>query len=127
MCLIDNNFYQVIFYKDEQLCSVGHQNNWCVGHFHMHVLLTIASMKIMKKNTGREVGGKLGKYAIEKFGFKLSSFLCLREDSNCCYSQSSWGHLETKPQTWRSADRLDTFNLLFSCTTTQQGSEPEDR
>lgn len=38
MCLIDNNFYQVIFYKDKQLCCVSHHNNWCVGHFHMYVL-----------------------------------------------------------------------------------------
>ena len=33
--------------------------------------LTITLMKIMKKNTWREVGRKLGKYAIEQFGFKL--------------------------------------------------------
>lgn len=41
-----------------------------------------------EENTWREVGRKLGKYAIEKFDFKLSSFLCLREDSNCFYSWS---------------------------------------
>lgn len=114
MCLIDNNFCHVIFYQDECLCCVGHHNNCCVGHFHMSVLLTIALMKIMKKNTWREVGRKLGKYAIEKFDFKLSSFLCLREDSNCFYSWSLWGHLETKFQTWGAEDWLDTPLIVSS-------------
>ena len=58
--------------------------------------LTIASMKIMKKNTSREVGGKLGKYAIGKFGFELSPFLCLREDSNCSYRLELMGTFRNK-------------------------------
>lgn len=52
--------------------SLGHN---CVSHFHICIPLTVTLMKIMKKNTWREVDEKLGRYAFEKFRKELSSFL----------------------------------------------------